>query len=95
LSPAISFAVAIASSTLPPKVVRGNRSAASSGGGRWVRTTTGALAGVGPAAGGHPGSAGGATGGDRRLASVAGVVAALGPARRAAELDILDAIAST
>jgi putative ABC transport system permease protein len=29
------------------------------------------------------------------LASVAGVVAALGPARRAAELDILDAIAST
>src|SRR5207245_7093610 len=36
---------AIASSTLPVKVVRGNRSAASSGGGRWVTTTTGAPAG--------------------------------------------------
>jgi hypothetical protein len=35
-SPAISFAVAIASSTLPVKDVRGNRSAASSGAGRWV-----------------------------------------------------------
>src|SRR5438067_3923344 len=45
LSPAISFAVAIASSTLPVNVVRGNRSAASSGGGRWVTTTTGAPAG--------------------------------------------------
>src|SRR3954464_13667270 len=45
LSPAISFAVATASSTLPVKVVRGNRSAASSGGGRWVTTTTGAPAG--------------------------------------------------
>src|SRR5437879_10855765 len=45
LSPAISFAVAIASSTPPVKVVRGNRSAASSGGGRWVTTTTGAPAG--------------------------------------------------
>src|SRR2546429_5374184 len=42
---ATSFAVAIASSTLPVKVVRGNRSAASSGGGRWVTTTTGAPAG--------------------------------------------------
>src|SRR5581483_11620847 len=45
LSPAISFAVATASSTLPVKVVRGNRSAASPGGGRWVTTTTGAPAG--------------------------------------------------
>src|SRR3954471_8335653 len=45
LSPAISFAVAIASSTLPVKVVRGKRSAASSGGGRWVTTITGAPAG--------------------------------------------------
>src|SRR5207302_1079820 len=45
LSPAISFAVAIPSSTLPVKVVRGNRSGASSGGGRWVTTTTGAPAG--------------------------------------------------
>src|SRR6266513_3968587 len=45
LSPAISFAVATASSTLPVKVVRGNRSPASSGGGRWVTTTTGAPAG--------------------------------------------------
>src|SRR5205807_7474329 len=33
------------SSALPVKVVRGNRSAASSGGGRWVTTTTGAPAG--------------------------------------------------
>ena len=31
---------------------------------------------------------------DRRLAIVAGVVAALGPARRAARLDILRAVAS-
>src|SRR3954470_24657263 len=45
LLPAISFAVAIASSMLPVKVVRGNRSAASSGGDRWVTTTTGAPAG--------------------------------------------------
>ena len=45
LSPAISFATAIASSTFPVKVVRGNRTAASSGGGRWVTTTTGAPAG--------------------------------------------------
>src|SRR5262245_25362954 len=45
LSPAISFAAATPSSTLPVKVVRGNRSAASSGGGRWVTTTTGAPAG--------------------------------------------------
>src|SRR4029453_16991223 len=45
LSPATSLAVAIASSTLPVNVVRGNRSAASSGGGRWVTTTTGAPAG--------------------------------------------------
>src|SRR3954469_22933036 len=45
LSPATSLAVAIASSTLPAKVVRGNRSPASSGGGRWVTTTTGAPAG--------------------------------------------------
>src|SRR3954465_12672619 len=45
LSPAISFAIAIPSSTLPVKVVRGNRSAASVGGGRWVTTTTGAPAG--------------------------------------------------
>src|SRR5437764_1108545 len=45
LSPAISFAVVIASSTLPVKVVRGNRSGASAGGGRWVTTTTGAPAG--------------------------------------------------
>src|SRR4051794_20326272 len=44
-SPAISFAVAIASSTLPVNVVRGNRPAASSGGGRWVTPTTGAPAG--------------------------------------------------
>jgi len=33
------------SATLPVNVVRGNRSAASSGGGRWVTTTTGAPAG--------------------------------------------------
>src|SRR3954470_12998515 len=45
LSPASSLAAAIASSTLPVKVVRGNRFAASSGGGRWVTTTTGAPAG--------------------------------------------------
>src|SRR5437764_718659 len=45
LSPAMSFAVEMPSSTLPVKVVRGNRSAASSGGGRWVTTTTGAPAG--------------------------------------------------
>src|SRR2546423_10322073 len=45
LSPAISFAVATASSTLLAKVERGNRSVASSGGGRWVTTTTGAPAG--------------------------------------------------
>src|SRR5256885_420166 len=45
LSPAISFAVAIPCSTLPVNVVRGNRSGASSGGGRWVTTTTGAPAG--------------------------------------------------
>src|SRR2546423_719163 len=45
LSPAISFAVAIPCSTLPVNVVRGNRSAASAGGGRWVTTTTGAPAG--------------------------------------------------
>src|SRR2546423_9136200 len=45
LSPAISFAVAMPCSTLPVNVVRGNRSAASSGGGRWVTTTTGAPAG--------------------------------------------------
>src|SRR5262245_12182895 len=45
LSPAISFAAATPSSTLPVKVVRGNRSVASSGGGRWVTTTTGAPAG--------------------------------------------------
>src|SRR3954447_17619881 len=45
LSPAISFAVAIASATLPVKVVRGNRSAAASGGGRWFTTTTGAPGG--------------------------------------------------
>src|SRR4051795_553056 len=45
LSPASSVAVAIASSTLPVKVVRGKRCAASSGGGRWVTTTTGAPAG--------------------------------------------------
>src|SRR5207302_5034338 len=45
LSPAISIADAIAYSTLPVNVVRGNRSAASSGGGRWVTTTTGAPAG--------------------------------------------------
>src|SRR3954471_13780480 len=45
LTPAGSFAVAIASSTLPVKVVRGNRAAASVGGGRWVTTTTGAPAG--------------------------------------------------
>src|SRR3954451_15777587 len=45
LSPAISFPAAIPSSTLPVKVVRGNRSAASAGGGRWVTTTTGAPAG--------------------------------------------------
>src|SRR6476659_7127810 len=45
LSPARSFAVAIASSTLPVNVVRGNRVAAFSGGGRWVTTTTGAPAG--------------------------------------------------
>src|SRR3954471_24124706 len=43
--PAISFAAAIPSSTLPVKVVRGNRSAASAGGGRWVTTSTGAPAG--------------------------------------------------
>src|SRR3954469_12224718 len=45
VSPAISLAVALASSTLPVKVVRGNRSAASAGGGRCVTTTTGAPAG--------------------------------------------------
>src|SRR5256714_3156243 len=45
LSPAISFAVAIPCSTLPVNVVRGNRSAASAGGGRCVTTTTGAPAG--------------------------------------------------
>src|SRR3954452_7609093 len=45
LSPAISVAAATAASTLPVKVVRGNRSAASSGGGRWLTTTTGAPAG--------------------------------------------------
>ena len=45
LSPAISFAVATASSTLPVNVVRGKRSSASVGGGRWVTTTTGAPAG--------------------------------------------------
>src|SRR5262252_2676153 len=45
LSPASSLAAATASSTLPVKVVRGNRSAASAGGGRWVTTTTGAPAG--------------------------------------------------
>src|SRR3954466_15761202 len=45
LSPATPFAVATASSTLPVKVVRGNRVAASFGGGRWVTTTTGAPAG--------------------------------------------------
>src|SRR6516162_1844373 len=45
LSPAMSFAVATASSTLPVNVVRGNRSAAPSGAGRWVTTTTGAPAG--------------------------------------------------
>src|SRR5437588_4553788 len=45
LAPAISFAVAIPCSALPVNVVRGNRSAASSGGGRWVTTTTGAPAG--------------------------------------------------
>src|SRR5436189_4676578 len=45
LSPAISFAVAIPASTLFVNAVRGNRSAASSGGGRWVTTTTGAPAG--------------------------------------------------
>src|SRR6185437_3081654 len=45
LSPAISLAVEIASSMLPVNVVRGNRSAASCGGARWVTTTTGAPAG--------------------------------------------------
>src|SRR5437660_9298175 len=45
LSPAISFAVAIASWTLPVNAVRGNRPAASLGGGLWVTTTTGAPAG--------------------------------------------------
>src|SRR3954467_12037172 len=44
-SPAIPFAVATPSLTLPVKVVRGNRSAASFGGGRCVTTTTGAPAG--------------------------------------------------
>src|SRR4051794_23118912 len=44
-SAASSLAVAMASSTLPAKVVRGNRFAALSGGGRWVTTTTGAPAG--------------------------------------------------
>src|SRR6476660_1224937 len=45
LSPASRFATATASSPLPVTVVRGNRFAASSGGGRWVTTTTGAPAG--------------------------------------------------
>src|SRR5690242_19185388 len=44
-SPAISLAVVTASSTLPVNVVRGNRSAAPSGGGRCVTTTTGAPTG--------------------------------------------------